>query len=69
MPNFEGEEEFGAPLMHMKDVGRFLEKTKGVGGVEKVVVYGGSKSASDVAYAYASEGVKVEWVIRESGRG
>ncbi|KAK7222831.1 hypothetical protein V2G26_010834 [Clonostachys chloroleuca] len=36
-------------------------------GVE--VVYGGAKSAWDGVYAYASSGVSVDWVIRDSGKG
>lgn len=36
---------------------------------KEVVIVGGAKSAYDVAYAYAVEGVKVHLVVRENGNG
>ncbi|PWW74524.1 FAD/NAD(P)-binding domain-containing protein [Tuber magnatum] len=37
-------------------------------GVERVTIYGGSKSAFDAAYMCAAAGKKVDWIIRESGQ-
>ncbi|KAF8247350.1 FAD/NAD(P)-binding domain-containing protein [Wilcoxina mikolae CBS 423.85] len=37
--------------------------------VERVVVYGGSKSAFDAVYLAASAGKHVDWVIRTTGQG
>ncbi|KAK1775968.1 hypothetical protein QBC45DRAFT_420875 [Copromyces sp. CBS 386.78] len=66
LPDFKGQEEFGAPLFHGKE----LKKYEGTLVSAKVVtVLGGTKSAWDAVYAYASKGVKVDWVIRESGHG
>lgn len=68
-PNFpaiSGATEFKAPLFHAKD---FLQQKDILQTAKRVVVYGGAKSAWDAVYAYASSGVSVDWVIRESGRG
>lgn len=37
--------------------------------VETVAVLGGSKTGYDCVHLFASEGKKVEWIIRESGAG
>ncbi|KAK3378900.1 hypothetical protein B0T24DRAFT_521919 [Lasiosphaeria ovina] len=66
LPDFEGQEKFGVPLFHGRD---FLKHADTLDSARSVVVFGGTKSAWDAAYAYASKGVKVDWVIRESGHG
>lgn len=66
MPSFEGENEFNVPLLHVRDLG---ENSDLLNGAQRVVVLGGTKSASDAAYQYAMNGVHVDWVIRESGHG
>ena len=61
LPDFKGQEEFGALLFHGKEFKKYgatLESAK------VVTVLGGTKSAWDAVYAYASKGVKVNWVIR-----
>lgn len=65
-PDFEGAESFDAPIFHSKD---FREHADTLETAENVVVFGGTKSAWDAAYAYAIAGVQVDMVIRESGHG
>lgn len=66
MPEFPGVSKFDRPVFHAKE---FLQHKELLKEAKTVAVYGGGKSAWDAVYAYASEGVQVEWVIRESGRG
>ncbi|KAK3318777.1 hypothetical protein B0H66DRAFT_249535 [Apodospora peruviana] len=66
LPDFKGQEEFEAPLFHSRD---FLQHSDTLETAKSVTVFGGTKSAWDIAYAYASKGTKVDWVIRESGHG
>lgn len=66
LPELKGMESFEGPLFHSKYFHKHAETLKTT---TNVMVYGGSKSAWDVAYAYASAGVKVNWVIRSSGHG
>lgn len=66
MPALEGSEKFDAPIFHSKDFRRHAESLKTA---KRVVVFGGTKSAWDAAYAYATAGVEVNMVIRESGHG
>lgn len=61
LPHIEGQEQFGAPIFHSKD---FLKHADTLETAKTVTVLGGTKSAWDVVYAYASKGVKVNWVIR-----
>ncbi|TDZ73349.1 FAD-dependent monooxygenase DEP4 [Colletotrichum trifolii] len=66
LPDFEGQETFGAPIFHGKD---FLQNAETIETSKRVTVFGGTKSAWDLVYAYAIKGVAVNWVIRESGHG
>lgn len=61
LPHIEGQEDFGAPIYHSSE---FVNNANSLDTAKKVVVFGGTKSAFDVVYAYATKGVKVEWVIR-----
>jgi cation diffusion facilitator CzcD-associated flavoprotein CzcO len=61
LPTFTGGEVFGAPLFHSRD---FLKYESTLETAKKVAVFGGSKSAWDAVYAYASKGVQVDWIIR-----
>jgi hypothetical protein len=63
LPHFEGQETYGAPLFHARDFLKHkdtVDPTK----VQRVTVFGGSKSAWDAVYAYGTKGVPVDWVIR-----
>ncbi len=67
IPSFIGSGSFNSPIFHAKylfDHAPMTTKT-----ATNVVILGGSKSAYDAAYAHASAGVTVDWVIRESGHG
>lgn len=61
LPNIEGQAEFDVPLFHSKDFRKYADTLESA---TTVTVFGGTKSAWDVVYAYASKGVKVNWVIR-----
>ena len=66
IPQLKGESDFDAPIFHSKN---FLDHADTIGTASSVVVLGSSKSAFDVAYAYAAKGVTVDLVIRASGHG
>ncbi|KAJ4231911.1 hypothetical protein NW759_002307 [Fusarium solani] len=66
LPHFEGEEKFGAPIFHGKD---FVNHADTLQTAKSVTVFGGTKTAWDLVYQYATKGVEVNWVIRESGHG
>lgn len=61
LPHIEGQEDFGVPIFHSKD---FLKYADTIDSAKSVTVFGATKSGWDVVYAYASKGVKVNWVIR-----
>ncbi|KAF5613189.1 dimethylaniline monooxygenase [Fusarium subglutinans] len=61
-----GQEDFGVPIFHAKDL-RNHEDTYET--AKSVTVFGGTKSAWDMVYLYATKGIRVDWVIRESGHG
>ncbi|KAF8251482.1 FAD/NAD(P)-binding domain-containing protein [Wilcoxina mikolae CBS 423.85] len=67
LPDFEGADEFGAPIIHCGNLRQHSEAL--FAEATNVVVFGGTKSAWDAAYAFATRGVHVDWVIRESGHG
>ncbi|TQB77169.1 hypothetical protein MPDQ_004569 [Monascus purpureus] len=67
LPSFEGQESFGAPLFHCRDL---LEHEPEVLKKDQhVTIFGGTKSSWDAAYACATSGMQVDWIIRESGHG
>lgn len=66
MPPLKGSSCFKDSIFHSKS---FLEHADTLNTALSVVVLGGSKSAFDVAYAYACKGVSVNLVIRASGHG
>jgi cation diffusion facilitator CzcD-associated flavoprotein CzcO len=61
LPHFEGQEDFGGRIFHGK---HFQHNSDTLKTAEAVTVFGGTKFAWDAAYAYATAGVKVHWVIR-----
>ena len=66
IPQLPGMQEFQGSLFHVRD---FATQSDTLESAKNVVVVGGAKSAWDVSYAYASAGVQVDMIIRESGRG
>lgn len=67
LPTFKGQESFDAPLFHCRDLLQHQGAVLRSG--ERATVFGGTKSAWDAAYACATAGMKVDWIIRESGHG
>ena len=61
LPHFAGQEMFGGKIFHSK---HFLQNRDTLQTAKSVTVFGGTKSAWDAVYAYATAGVKVHWVIR-----
>jgi cation diffusion facilitator CzcD-associated flavoprotein CzcO len=61
LPEFAGQQSFGKPIFHGKD---FLQHADTLDSAKTVTVFGGTKSAWDAVYAYATKGIKVNWVIR-----
>ncbi|KAF1962512.1 FAD/NAD(P)-binding domain-containing protein [Byssothecium circinans] len=66
MPDLVGKETFDAPIYHTSE---FAKAENGLGPYKKVVLMSGAKFSWDIACAYALAGIKVDWVIRESGHG
>lgn len=66
MPTLRGSETFGAPIYHSSE---FARVEGGLGAYKKITLLSGAKFSWDIAYAYASAGVQVDWIIRESGHG
>ncbi|EMD67133.1 hypothetical protein COCSADRAFT_135788 [Bipolaris sorokiniana ND90Pr] len=66
MPKLDGKETFGAPIYHSSE---FAKAEGGLGPYKKIALLSGAKFSWDIAYAYASAGVQVDWIIRESGHG
>jgi dimethylaniline monooxygenase (N-oxide forming) len=77
MPSFSGSQTFRGPVVHQKDFARsklFTSDEPKVEQHENTTIYGGGKSAADMAYAAAKDnlrrgGGKVNWIIRSSGTG
>lgn len=68
VPSINGSNIPGAPsIVHVKDFqAQSAELFKNV---KHATVLGGTKSAWDVSHAFASAGIPVDWIIRESGHG
>ncbi|KAJ9640056.1 hypothetical protein H2199_006290 [Coniosporium tulheliwenetii] len=66
LPAHEGASSFDAPIFHSKDFLQHAETLKTNG---RVAILGSAKSAYDAAYAYASAGIPMDWIVRESGHG
>ena len=66
VPQIAGQEDFDVPIVHAKYL---MDHESLVHTSEEVIIMGGSKSGWDSAYAFASAGVQVNWIIRESGHG
>ena len=75
MPNLPGKENFKGPIIHQKDIGRSKILTSDEPNISTqthITVLGGSKSASDIAYAAATDPHhprQVSWIIRTTGQG
>ncbi|KAK2797818.1 hypothetical protein FQN49_008984, partial [Arthroderma sp. PD_2] len=67
LPKFEGQGTFGAPVFHARNMLKYEDDL--LHSDKSVVVYGGGKTAWDMAYTCAASGACVNIVIRETGRG
>lgn len=67
LPHIDGQESFKAPIFHSKDLQQYADVVDN--SAKRVTVFGATKSGWDAVYAYAIKGVKVDWVIRQSGHG
>jgi hypothetical protein len=66
IPIFPGQEDFGMPILHSKQL---KSRADDIASRKKVAVLGGNKSAWDVCYSAATSGSRVHMVIRPSGGG
>ncbi|KAF6800309.1 flavin-binding monooxygenase-like family protein [Colletotrichum sojae] len=66
LPHFEGQESFGGKIFHGK---HFQQNADTLKTAKTVTIFGATKFAWDAAYAYATAGVKVNWIVRSSGHG
>jgi hypothetical protein len=77
IPTLIGEKSFNAPLFHVKEFAHYQDALLGKPSANTeddddrapIAVLGGSKSAWDAVYACASQGHRVNWIIRSSGTG
>ena len=67
LPKFIGAENSNMDVIHCSDLLQHSEKL--FANAKSVAVFGGTKSAWDAAYAFASKGIHVDMIIRESGYG
>ena len=67
MPSIPGQSSFQCKVVHHRDFGSssILADPE----MKHVAVLGGAKSAADIAYAAATAGKQVSWIIRKSGSG
>lgn len=61
-----GMDQFDRPSFHTRDFRQHADVLKQT---QTVAILGGNKSGWDAAYEFATAGVQVEWIIRESGHG
>lgn len=61
LPHFEGQESFGGNIFHGKD---FQSNAYTLKTAKTVTIFGATKFAWDAAYAYATAGVRVNWIVR-----
>lgn len=61
LPHIKGQETFNTPLFHAKDFPDYADTLESA---KSVTVFGGTKSAWDIVYQYATKGVHVDWIIR-----
>ncbi|KAK5052640.1 hypothetical protein LTR84_002505 [Exophiala bonariae] len=68
VPQIPGSDTDGAPpMVHVKD---FQDRSDQLfKSAKRATILGGTKSAWDASYAFATAGIPVDWIIRESGHG
>ena len=69
LPSISNMENFGKPIIHSADLGKLGNSLISSPSVSHVTVLGGSKSAHDAVYMFATAGKRVTWIMRPKGRG
>jgi cation diffusion facilitator CzcD-associated flavoprotein CzcO len=69
IPSLPGIGTFQKPIFHSTQVAEASKSLTTDPTVANVTVIGGSKSAHDAVYLFATAGKRVTWLIRRSGRG
>lgn len=67
--SFPGQAAFTKPIIHSVDYGRKAPALIADPNFHEVVVIGGSKSAHDAVYMFATNDKHVTWLIHKDGRG
>ncbi len=67
--NIAGSADFDRPLLSFASLGRSASEILSSPFISNVTITGGSKSAFDAVYMFASAGKRVDWVIRPAGHG
>ena len=65
----KGQDDFNAPLINVARLAREAPRILEDPGIKRITVFGGSKSAYDTVYTFASAGKEIDWVIRKTGHG
>ncbi|MCJ1308628.1 hypothetical protein MMC25_002281 [Agyrium rufum] len=68
-PSITGMDEFRRPIMHSAQLGTQGQSLLADPALKHVTVLGGSKSAHDAVYMFATGGKRVTWLTRRTGRG
>ena len=69
LPSFAGMDTFQKPLLHSVELGKAGQFLVSDASVAHVTVVGGSKSAHDAVYMFATAGKRVTWLTRCTGSG
>lgn len=67
--SISGREKFGKPVLHHGQLRVEAHKVAADPNVQSVTIVGASKTGYDAVQLMASQGKKVNWIIRESGGG
>lgn len=67
--HMQGEGAFNADSVNTADLADKAPQVLEKPGTKRITILGGSKSAYDAVYMFASAGKEVDWVVRRSGHG
>lgn len=67
--HINGEGSYHASIINTANIANQAPRVLDDPHTKRVTVFGGSKSAYDAVYMFASAGKNVDWVIRKSGHG
>ena len=69
LPSFPVKDSWKIPTFHSARLNEASQKLIGTNMVGHITIIGGSKSAHDAVYMFATAGKRVTWLTRRSGRG